>query len=110
VWEAKPVSETLTSVAETVARALEGVDTAAIRRTYWEQNEFVSLERWLPASLVADMVAEVERVRLAINRNFILRHKKGGSVSFYMLIEQAFMIVVLYRSPAWIGFLSVLTG
>ena len=104
------MSETLTSVAETVARALEGVDAAAIRRTYWEQNEFISLERWLPASLIADMVAEVERVRPAINRNFIPRHKKGGSVSFYTLQAEAPTIVALYRAPAFVEFLTALTG
>ena len=102
--------ETTTSVADAVARALESVDLAAVRRAYWEQNEFVYLERWLPAALVAMMVAEVERVRPAINRNFIPRHKKGGSVSFYTLVEQAPTIVALYRAPAFIAFLSALTG
>jgi hypothetical protein len=97
-------------VADLVATALQSVDVAAVRRTYWAQNEFVYLERWLPPPLVAQMVAEVERVRPAINRNFIPRHKKGGSVSFYTLLEQAPTIVALYRSPAWIAFLSALTG
>ena len=104
------MSETTSAVAETVAKALDGVDAAAVRREYWAQNEFVSLERWLPAALVSAMVAEVERVRPAINRNFIPRHKKGGSVSFYTLREQAPTIVAFYRSPAWIAFLSALTG
>jgi hypothetical protein len=104
------VSETVTSVAETVAQALAGVDVDDVRRRYWEQNEFVYLERWLPASLVARMVAEVDRVRPAINRNYIPRHKKGGSVSFYTLIEQAPTIVALYRSPAFVEFLARLTG
>jgi hypothetical protein len=97
-------------VADLVATALQSVDVAAVRHTYWAQNEFVYLERWLPPPLVAQMVAEVERVRPAINRNFIPRHKKGGSVSFYTLLEQAPTIVALYRSPAWIAFLSALTG
>lgn len=104
------MSETLTSVADTVARALEGVDLDAVRRQYWEQNEFVYLERWLPASLVDRMLAEVDRVRPAINRNYIPRHKKGGSVSFYTLTEQAPTIVALYRAPAFIEFLAALTG
>src|SRR2546421_3149028 len=99
-----------TAVADTVARALESVDVAAVRRAYWEQNEFVYLERWLPPDLVARLVAEVERVRPAINRNFIPRHKKGGSVSFYTLVEQAPTIVALYRAPAFIAFLSALSG
>lgn len=104
------MTETLTSVTEAVANALARVDVAALRRTYWEQNEFITLERWLPASLIEPMVAEVERVRPAINRNFIPRHKKGGSVSFYTLREQAPTIVALYQAPAFIAFLSALTG
>ena len=99
-----------TAVADTVARALESVDVAAVRRAYWEQNEFVYLERWLPPDLVARLVAEVDRVRPAINRNFIPRHKKGGSVSFYTLVEQAPTIVALYRAPAFVAFLGALTG
>ena len=93
------MSETTTSVAETVAQALAGVDVDEVRRRYWEQNEFVYLERWLPAPLVSRMLAEVNRVRPAINRNYIPRHKKGGSVSFYTLVEQAPTIVALYRAP-----------
>ena len=99
-----------TAVTDTVARALESVDVAAVRRAYWEQNEFVYLERWLPPDLVARLVAEVDRVRPAINRNFIPRHKKGGSVSFYTLVEQAPTIVALYRAPAFVAFLGALTG
>jgi hypothetical protein len=104
------VSDTTTSVAETVAQALAGVSVDDVRRRYWEQNEFVYLERWLPAPLVERMVAEVNRVRPSINRNYIPRHKKGGSVSFYTLVEQAPTIVALYRAPAFIEFLAGLTG
>jgi len=104
------VSDTMTSVAETVAQALAGVDVDEVRRRYWEQNEFVYLERWLPPPLVDRMLSEVDRVRPAINRNYIPRHKKGGSVSFYTLLEQAPTIVALYRAPAFIGFLAGLTG
>lgn len=104
------MSETATSVAATVAQALAGVDVEEVRRRYWEQGEFVYLERWLPAALVDRMVAEVERVRPTLNRNYIPRHKKGGSVSFYTLLEQAPTIVALYRSPAFVEFLARLTG
>ena len=83
------VSETATSVAESVARALAGIDVEAVRRQYWDQNEFVYLERWLAAPLIDRMLAEVDRARPAINRNYIPRHKKGGSVSFHTLVEQA---------------------
>jgi hypothetical protein len=104
------VSDTTTTVAEAVADALARVDVDTVRHTYRDQSEFVYLERWLPPALVAEMVAEVERVRPAINRNYIPRHKKGGSVSYHTLLEQAPTILALYRAPAFIGFLEAVTG
>ena len=105
------MSESSTSaVAVEVERALAALDLEKMRATYWEQNEFICLERWLPASLIARMVAEVERVRPHIHRNFIPRHKKGGSVSYYALLAQAPTILALYRAPAFITFLSALSG
>jgi hypothetical protein len=103
------VSEAV-AVSEAMADALARVDVDALRRTYWEQGEFVFLERWLPAPLVARMVAEVERVRPTVNRNYIPRHKKGGSVSAHTLVAQAPTILALYRAPAFVGFLEALTG
>jgi hypothetical protein len=103
------VSET-TTVAETVARALAGLDLADVQRRYREQDEFVYLDRWLTPSLIDRLLVEVERVRPCINRNYIPRHKKGGSVSFYTLLEQAPTIVALYRAPAFIQFLAAVTG
>jgi hypothetical protein len=104
------MSDATLSVADTVRGALAGLDVEAVRRSYWDQNEFVYLERWLPAELIDRMLAEVQQVRPAINRNYIPRHKKGGSVSFYTLLEQAPTIVALYRAPAFIEFLAALTG
>jgi hypothetical protein len=104
------VSEATTSVAEIVAGALASVDLAAVQRQYRAQDEFVYLERWLPPSLVERLLVEVERVRPSINRNYIPRHKKGGSVSFYTLLEQAPTIVALYRAPAFVQFLAAVTG
>ena len=104
------MSESSVAVMDEVARALAALDLEGTRRTYWDQNEFVYLERWLPAELIDRMLAEVQQVRPAINRNYIPRHKKGGSVSFYTLLEQAPTIVALYRAPAFIEFLAALTG
>jgi hypothetical protein len=100
---------TTTTVNDEVARALAALDLEAVRRTYWEQNEFLCLEHWLPAPVVARIVEEVERVRPAIHRNYIPRHKKGGSVSYYTLLEQAPTTLALYRAPAFIDFLATVT-
>jgi hypothetical protein len=101
---------TRTLVAREVERALAGLDVATVKKTYWEQNEFIHLDRWLPASIVDRIVAEVEPVRPAVHRNYIPRHKKGGSVSYYTLVAEAPTILALYRAPAFIRFLTELTN
>jgi len=98
------------AIADEVARAIERLDVEALRRTYVEQGEFVYVERWLPPALVERLVADVDRVRPAIHRNYIPRHKKGGSVSAHTLVERAPAIVALYRSPAFLELLARLTG
>ena len=93
-----------------IARALERLDVEAARATYWRQDEFLVLERWLPPAVVEAFAAEVDRVRPAVHRNFIPRHKKGGSVGFHTLAAQAPSILTLYRHPAFIDMLARVTG
>ena len=100
----------LAPVADEIARTLAGLDRDAVRKTYLAQDEFVFFERLFPESVIAPMVDEVERARPAINRNYIPRHKKGGSVSYYTLREQAPAILTLYRSPAFLAFVRAVTG
>ena len=105
------MSKTTTGmVADEVERAVGALDLDALKTKYWAQDEFIHLERWLPASLVERMVAEVDRVRPAVHRNYIPRHKKGGSVSYYTLVEQAPTILAVYRAPALIRLLAHLSG
>ena len=94
------MSDAALPVAQTVRQALAGLDLAAVRQSYWDQGEFVYLERWLPAPLIDRMLVEVERVRPAINRNYIPRHKKGGSVSFYTLQAEAPTRLPVAEAPA----------
>jgi hypothetical protein len=48
------VSDSSTSwVARGLEQALGALDTEQARATYWEQDEFLCLERWLPAPLTA---------------------------------------------------------
>jgi hypothetical protein len=93
-----------------VARVFQGLDVEAARATYWRQNELLVLERFLPRAVVDAFAAEVDRVRPAVHRNYIPRHKKGGSVSSYTLAAQAPAILALYRHPAFIEFLARVTG
>jgi hypothetical protein len=100
----------LTPIEDELARTLATLDVEAVRRTYWSQNEFIHLDRLLPEAVVGPMVDEVEHVRGGINRNYIPRHKKGGSVSYYTLREQAPAILMLYRSPRFLDFVRRVTG
>jgi hypothetical protein len=97
-------------VADDIARTLAALDRDALRARYRAQNEFVYIERLFPDSVIAPMVEEVQRVRGAINRNYIPRHKKGGSVSAYTLRAEAPAILTLYRSPAFLDFVRAITG
>jgi hypothetical protein len=100
----------LAPVADEISRALTALDVEAVRATYRAQNEFIHLDRLFSEAVVGPMVDEVERVRAEINRNYIPRHKKGGSVSYYTLREQAPAILTLYRSPAFLEFVRRVTG
>jgi hypothetical protein len=79
-------------------------------RQYWEQGEFLSLERLMSKSLVEEFMREVDGVRPKINRNFIPKHKKGGSVSYYLLQESAPAMLALYQHQGWINVLSQIAG
>ena len=100
----------LPPVADEIARTLAALDLDAVRATYRAQNEFVYFERLFPDSVVGPMVEEVQRAKASINRNYLPRHKKGGSVSYYTLRQQAPAILTLYRSPAFLDFVRQVTG
>ncbi len=94
-----------------VDRAVSVLDLERVRREYWEQNEAIFLERFLPPQVVERvLVPEVEQLRAHVHRNYIPGHKKGGSVSFYALAEKAPVFLSLYRSSAFVDFVGRLAG
>ena len=98
------------SIEREVERAIKGVDLVDTRRCYREQNEFVVLDRFLTQPVVDQLLREVDVLAPDVNRNYVPGHKKGGSISFYAMLRQAPAILSLYRSPAWLTFLSRLVG
>ena len=94
-----------------LARALDRVDVERARREYWDQNECLFLERFLPPEVVErHLLPEVDKLRPNVHRNYIPGHKKGGAISYYTLSEKAPLFLALYKSPAFIDFVSRLTG
>lgn len=95
------------SVTDAVDQAVARLDFDQVHRTYWDQNEFIVLKQFLPRSFVeAVLVPHAQRLKPNLNRNYIPGHKKGGSVSYYTVIEQAPRFLDLYRSPAYRNFLN----
>lgn len=95
-----------TRLAEEVERAVAALDLDRVRRDYREQNECVFLEPFLPLEVVREvLVPEVERLRPDVHRNYIPGHKKGGSVSYYILGHKAPVFLALYKSATFIDFL-----
>ncbi|MBI3030928.1 MAG: 2OG-Fe(II) oxygenase [Candidatus Rokubacteria bacterium] len=93
------------------ARALDRVDVERARREYRDQNECLFLERFLPPEVVErHLLPGVDKLRPNVHRNYIPGHKKGGAISSYTLGEKAPLFLALYKSAAFIEFLSRLTG
>ncbi len=95
------------SLSQEVPPAIQALDFERTSQLYWDQNECVFLERFLPPEVVDHcLLPEVERLRPTIHRNYIPRHKKGRSISYYTLAGTAPVFLDLYRSADFIDFLS----
>ena len=63
-------------LSEPVPRVIQAPDFEQTHRTYWEQNECIFLERFLPPEVVEHhLLPEVERLRVEVHRNYISNMK-----------------------------------
>lgn len=94
-------------VTDAVERTVASLDVERLRREYWDQNEFLVIKQFLPRSFVeSTLVPHAQTVKADLNRNYIPGHKKGGSVSYYTVQEQAPQFLDLYRSGSFKAFLN----
>ena len=103
-------SSSIQSIDPKISAMVSEINRDEWTRQYWDQGEFLAAERLMPASLVEEFMQEVDEVRPRINRNFIPKHKKGGSVSYYLLQESAPAILAFYQHQGWINLLSHIAG
>jgi len=95
------------SMAEAMDQAVARLDVDRLSREYWDQNEFLFVPQFLDRSVVETfLVPQAQGVKSGLNRNYIPGHKKGGSVSYFTVMEKAPRFLDLYRSGAFIEFLS----
>jgi hypothetical protein len=85
------------SFVDEVDDAVKRMNLDRVSREYWDQNEFLFIPQFLPRSVVEEhLVPQAQGVKSLLNRNYIPGHKKGGSVSYYTVIEKprAFSICI----------------
>lgn len=83
-------------------------DTAALRRKYLEQGEFLVLDGFLPSEAIRRWERELEGMKPHFHRNFIPKHKKGGSIAFDLVDRMGPTMSGVYRSPAVQRFLAAI--
>jgi alkylated DNA repair dioxygenase AlkB len=86
--------------------ALDRLDGSALEREYWAQDEFLFIPRFLPPAAVDALLDNVRRLEPGLNRNYIPRHKKGGSVSHYAIADEGPALLAFYRSERFRRFLN----
>lgn len=86
------------------------MDLGELRRQFQAQNEFLSLDEFLPERWLSAFTTELKRLDGRVHRNFIPGHKKGGSISRFDLDDAAPLFGELYRAPAFGMFLGAITG
>jgi hypothetical protein len=97
-------------VENTIAATVDALDFASVVARFWGQNQFVFLEPFFDADKLAPLLDEAVRLKGAAHRNHVPLVRKGGFVGYQTLVERAPAMVALYRSPAFIAFLSRLAG
>jgi hypothetical protein len=80
-------------------------DLGALRKAYLEQDEFVVLQNFLPHEIIARWDQELEALKPSIHRNYIPKHKKGGSVGYDTTNALAPAITAVYHSKHLLGLL-----
>lgn len=93
-----------------LATGIEKFDVTALRRQFDDQNEFLAIEGFLPQACLQQLLEALPALETRVHRNFIPKHKKGGSVSRFALDEAAPVFPELYRAPEFVQLLSGITG
>jgi len=96
----------MSSIGSLVSAACARQDAAKYRRNYLDQDEFVVVEDFLPADVLKQWDTQFEQLRPHVHRNFIPKHKKGGSVAYSEVRQMAPTITDVYHDPAFINFLQ----
>ena len=93
-----------------LGKRLSELDVTACRGEFLDQGSFLRLDRFLPPSIIEQLITSVAAVEASVHRNYLPRHKQGGSVGRHDIDRLAPVIAELYRSRALIDWLRRIAG
>ena len=73
----------MSNISSVLKTACARQDPEQHRGNYLAQDEFVVVEDFVPPEVLQQWDLQFEQLRPHIHRNFIPRHKKGGSVACF---------------------------
>ncbi len=86
------------------------IDTLKLAESFRSQGDFLVVPDFVPAPLLQRLLVELPGLEAAVHRNYIPKHKKGGSISRFELDRLAPAFGELYRLPALAQCLDQITG
>jgi len=89
---------------------LRELDASTRRREFRSQGAFLRLDDFLPHALTECLIQAVGAAEPAVHRNYLPRHKQGGSISRHDIDRLAPAIAELYRSGSLIEWLGQVAG
>jgi hypothetical protein len=107
---AAPDLQMRSDINATMTARLQRLRPQGLRPEFLAQGAFLFIKDFLPAELTAQLIAAVDAVKAAVNRNYLPGHKQGGSVSRHSIDTLAPVIAELYRSSALVEWLGELSG
>ena len=94
------------TVRSDLASAIAALPFDTIRQEFVSQDEFFAIKNFIPQTIVERICDEFVKLRPQINRNYIPKHKKGGSLSRFTLEEYSPTIKEIYETPEFFDFLN----
>ncbi|MGA2243559.1 MAG: 2OG-Fe(II) oxygenase [Verrucomicrobiota bacterium] len=101
---------TTLDIENVVSKRASGLDAAALHEVYLAQDEFLVVDDFLSPEIMGRWGEQLEALKPHIHRNFIPKHKKGGSVGYDTVRASAPAINAVYQSRALVAFLKKITG
>ena len=93
-----------------ISDMLNAVDPEHIATTYRDQGQIVYLDGIMPPAILERALSEFRELHAKVHRRWFPRVRRGGVVGYQTLQRYAPNIVSLYRSPAFVRFVSQIVG